>query len=205
VLNRSARLLLDELPEILGDELDVDHRLRLQLFRPLVDLGLNRRSSIEVGRHREESLHRPERFVTASRSASGVLRGVLHPAIQPEVLSDPVVHEPGDVLQQALVVLSAAALHREAGLEGEEHLAVDRPFLLVAPVLGLGHRAVERAVVAEHREHCLEDRFALSHGHLRGYYVVGTSTSLRISVCTFGSFVQRDICSVLATRWPRRS
>lgn len=159
--------------ESFRQSVDVDRHLRLDLFHPLVDLELNRRASFRIGDTSEEDLHVADRLVTRTASASGVLRRVLHAAVQPKVLANPVVHQTRDVLHQVGIGLTARALRRLAGLEGEEHSAVDGSFLLFAPRLGLGHRAVELAIVAEHREHSLENRIALSHGiALFRYYVV---------------------------------
>lgn len=184
-------LLLDEVAQSFRQSVDVDRHLRLDLFHPLVDLGLNREASVRISGCSEEELHVLDHLVPATASASGVLRRVLHSAVESQVLSDPVVHQTRDVLQERSVVRSTARLHRHSSLEGDEDLAVHLALLLIRPCLGLGHSSVQLAVNAEDRNNSLKHHVALSHDISIQFYCVGQQVII-------SSVGRDDICSVLA-------
>ncbi len=158
-----VELARDQVAERLGQQLSLDDLLRLQLGEALVDLTLDGRLRLRVSGDAQERPHRLDRFITGSRSDARVLGFVLDPAVQLQVLSDVVVHEAGDVLDEVRFGLSAARLHALTGLEGLEHHRVDELLLSVRPLTGLRNRTVELAVVAEHRDDRLDNRFVLSH------------------------------------------
>jgi len=149
---------------VLGQLADVELDLRLELFEALVDLRLHGQLGLGVGHHGKQDLEVLELFVTAAGAGTGILRGVGDATVHPLVLPHPVVGEAGDVLLQRDLVVAARVLLHLAVEEAEEDALVDLFRLVLGPLRGRRHRAIELAIVAEDGENREVHQFALSHG-----------------------------------------
>lgn len=151
-----SRLLLDQVAQALGQLVQVDLDLGLDLSDPLVDLELDGLASILVGGHGEQRLHGSDRLVPASAARAGVLGLVGSATVQPEVLAQPVVHQAGNVLAQAALV-RVLGVDGLAVLEGEDDPLFDQLELSIREL------DLARRLLAENFDNRIVDRFALSH------------------------------------------